>query len=240
MVKIAVVGIDFPLGKRNLADDRLDKLRNIFHSPKVTSIQINFEDQTHIKDADAILCEEKSKLDLILSDLEIIENHLTDEQDKDLSRTYAQVRDLFSRCQESLEKETLLNEIPFNEEEKKLLLSLNLVTLKPITFVDKENPASLPEIMQHVYVNCGMISFFTVNEKELRAWSIKKGTSIFEAAGLIHSDIQRGFIKAEVINYEDLIKTGGLNQAKAKGLVSLEDKGYVVRDGDLIKIRFNI
>lgn len=229
-MKIAVVGIDFPLGKRNLADDRLDKLRNIFHSPKVTSIQINFEDQTHIKDADAILCEEKSKLDLILSDLEIIENHLANEQNKDL----------LSRCKEALEKEILLNEVPINEEEKKILLNLNLVTLKPLTFVDKENLGSLPEVISQVYINCGMISFFTVNEKELRAWSIKKGTSIFEAAGYIHSDIQRGFIKAEVINYEDLIKVGTLNQAKAKGLVRLEDKGYILRDGDLIKIRFNV
>lgn len=228
-MKIAVVNIDFPLGKKNLTDDRLDKLKDIFHSPKVTFIQIEFLDNTHIKDADGILCEAKSNLDLILQDLEIIEQHAADQQNKDL----------FLRCQEALEKEILLNEVPISDEEKKFLLNFNLVTLKPITFVDKESLAPLPEIIRSVYTTCGMISFFTVNEKELRAWSIKKGVSVFEAAGLIHSDIQRGFIRAEVAGYEDLIKSGGLNQAKAKGLVRLEDKGYIVRDGDLIQIRFS-
>lgn len=229
-MKIAVVGIDFPLGKRNFSDDRIDKLKEIFHCPKVTYIQIDFEDNTHIKDADGILCEVKSKLDLILQDLEIIEAHLTDEQNKDL----------FLRCKEALEKEILLNEVGLNEEEKKLALNLNLVTLKPITLADKENLPSHPEIIRMVFANCGMISFFTVNERELRAWAIKKGTTVFEAAGCIHSDIQRGFIKAEAVGFENLIKSGGLNQAKAKGLVKIEDKGYIVRDGDLIQIRFNV
>jgi len=230
-VKIAVVGIDdFPLGKKNLADERLDKLKDIFHSPKVTSSQIEFLDSSHIKESDGILGEKNSKLDLIIQDLEIIENRLSVEQNKDL----------FLRCKESLEKETLLNGVPLSEEDKIILLDLNLVTLKPITFVDKENLAPYPQICHSVFTDCGMVSFFTVNEKELRAWSIKKGASVYEAAGCIHSDIQRGFIKAEVTGYEDLIKAGGLNQAKSKGLVRLEGKGYIVRDGDLIQIRFNV
>lgn len=229
-MKIAVLGVDFPLGKRNLPDERLDRLKEILHSPKVTSIQIDFHDSTQIKDSDGILCEEKSKLDLILADLEIMENRLTGEQDKDL----------FLRCKGALEKEIILNEVPLSDEEKKILLNLNLVTLRPITLVNKDNLPPIPEIIRLVYAGCVMISFFTVNERELRAWSIKKGVSVFEAAGSIHSDIQRGFIKAEVINFEDLIKSGGLNQAKGKGLVRLEDKGYIVKDGDLIQIRFNV
>ncbi len=228
-MKIAVVGIDFPLGNKILSDDRLDKLKDIFHSPKVTFIQMDFKDNTHIKDADGILCEKCAKLDLILQDLEIIENQLSDEQNKDL----------FLRCKGTLEKEIVLAEVPFSQDEIKSLLNLNLITLKPITFVDKEKLAPAPQIIRNTYAACGMISFFTVNEKELRAWSIKKGTTAYEAAGSIHSDIQRGFIKAEVVGYEDLIKSGGLNQAKAKGLVRLEDKGYIVRDGDLLQIRFS-
>lgn len=229
-MKIAVIGIDFPLGKRSLPDERLDRLKAIFHSPKVTSVQIDFEDPTHLKDSDAIICEKSSKLDLILTDLEDIEGRLSLEQNKDL----------FLRCKEALEKEILLNEVPLSEEEKKLLLNLNLITLRPITVVDKENLAPIPEIMRQAYGNYGMISFFTVNERELRAWSIKKGVSVFEAAGQIHSDIQQGFIKAEVVSYEDLIKSGGINQARSKGLTKLEDKGYIVRDGDLIQVRFNV
>lgn len=229
-MKIAVLGIDFPLGKKNLSDDRLDKLKDIFHSPKVTFIQMDFKDSTHIKDADGVLCDKDTKLDLILEDLEIIENRISEEQNKDL----------FLRCKETLEKEIILSEVSFSEEERKILLNFNLVTLKPIIFIDKENLAPIPDIIRSVYTNCGMISFFTVNERELRAWSIKKGISVYEAAGIIHSDIQRGFIKAEVVGYEDLIKSGGLNQARGKGLVRLEDRGYIVRDGDLIQIRFNV
>jgi len=228
-MKIAVVGIDFPLGKKNISDDRLDKLKDLFHSPKVTFIQIEFQDSTHTKDADAILCEKSAKLDLILQDLEIIENRIIEEQNKDL----------FLRCKQALEKEIILNEVPLSQDEAKLLLNLNLATLKPTAFLDKENLAPVPEIIRLVYTACGMTSFFTVNEKELRAWAIKKGVTAYEAAGTIHSDIQRGFIKAEVVGYEDLIKSGGLNQAKAKGLVRLEDKGYMVRDGDLLQIRFS-
>jgi len=230
-MKIAVIGIDFPLGKQYLSDERLDKIRNLFHSPKVTSIQIEFQDSTHFKDSDGILCEIKEKLDLVLADLEIIENRIAQSEEN---------KDLLLRAKETLEKEILLNEVPFSEEEKELLLNINLITLKPITLVDKENLAPIPEIIRSVHSNCGMLSFFTVNERELRVWSIKKGISVYDAAGSIHSDIQRGFIKAEVVGFEDLIKSGGLNQAKGKGLVKLEDKGYIVRDGDLIQIRFNV
>ena len=228
-MKIAVVGHDFPLGKKSLPDEKLEKLKDIFHSSKATFIQIEFLDHTHIKDADGILCEKEGKLDLVISDLEIIEQRIAAEENKEL----------LLRCKEALEKEIILNEVPFTEEEKKILLSLNLVTLRPVTIVNKENLAAVPEIIRSVFANCGMISFFTVNEKELRAWPVKKGITVFEAAGSIHSDIQRGFIKAEVVGFEDLIKSGGINQARGKGLARLEDKGYVVRDGDLIQIRFS-
>lgn len=228
-MKIGVVGIDFPLGKKALADARIEKLKEIIRSTTITAIQIEFLDATLLKDCDGILSDENSKLDLILSDLEIIESRLNGEPNNPL----------FLNAKQALEKEILLNEVPFEQNDRKLLYGFNLVTIKPTAFINKDNTPSIPEIINLVFTSCGMISFFTANERELRAWSIKKGTTIYEAAGNIHSDIQRGFIKAEVIGYEDLIKAGSLNQAKSKGLVKLEDKGYVVRDGDLIQIRFS-
>lgn len=230
-MKIAVIGLDFPLGKHALADSRLEKLKSIFHVQKVTEIRMEFADASGIQDADGILCETKSKLDLIIGDLETVENRLAG-ADSD--------KDLFIRCKEALEKETVLNEVPFSDSQKQALSGINLVTLKPITFVDKENAPSIPEMMAIAHNNLPAITFFTVNEKELRAWSLKKGTSVYEAAGLIHSDIQRGFIKAEIVGYEDLIKAGGMNQARTKGVVKLEDKGCVVKEGDVIQIRFNV
>lgn len=85
-----------------------------------------------------------------------------------------------------------------------------------------------------------LISFLTVGEDECRAWPIKRGTEAVKAAGKVHTDIERGFIRAEVINYGDLLKTGGLAEAKKQGLLRLEGKTYVVNDGDCINFLFNI
>nr|MCR4933995.1 DUF933 domain-containing protein [Lachnospiraceae bacterium] len=86
----------------------------------------------------------------------------------------------------------------------------------------------------------GLMSFLTAGEDECRAWTIKKGTKAPQAAGKIHTDFERGFIKAEVINYKDLLEQGSLSAAKEKGLVGIEGKEYVVKDGDVILFRFNV
>lgn len=90
------------------------------------------------------------------------------------------------------------------------------------------------------YSLLGLISFLTAGHKEVRAWPIKKGTCAKEAAGKIHSDIERGFIKAEIVSYEDLINCGGFNSAKEAGLVRAEGKEYIMCDGDVVLFRFNV
>lgn len=86
----------------------------------------------------------------------------------------------------------------------------------------------------------GLMSFLTAGEPEVRAWTIKKGTKAPMAAGKIHSDIQRGFIKAEVISYDDLMKEQSMLKAKEKGLVRQEGKDYVMQDGDIVLFKFNV
>ena len=83
-------------------------------------------------------------------------------------------------------------------------------------------------------------SFFTVGEDEVRAWTVQRGATAVEAAGEIHTDLQRGFVRAEVVAYEDLILLGGMNEAKAKGKLRLEGKEYPVKDGDIMHVRFNL
>lgn len=90
------------------------------------------------------------------------------------------------------------------------------------------------------YKAFGLISFFTVGEDEVRAWTLHKGETAPEAAGTIHSDLQKGFIRAEVIAYDDFMREGGMAPAKAKGFVRLEGKEYPVKDGDILNIRFNV
>lgn len=90
------------------------------------------------------------------------------------------------------------------------------------------------------YELLGLISFFTTVSGEVKAWSIQNGTSAVKAAGKIHSDMERGFIRAEVISYHDLMKCGNLSEARKKGLLRLEGKNYIVQDGDVITFLFNV
>src|SRR5688572_1057196 len=83
-------------------------------------------------------------------------------------------------------------------------------------------------------------SFFTVGEDEVRAWETKRGATAQESAGEIHTDLQRGFVRAEVVAYEDLISLGSMNEAKAKGRLRLEGKEYLVKDGDIVHIRSSL
>ncbi|AQT68516.1 Ribosome-binding ATPase YchF [Anaerohalosphaera lusitana] len=102
-----------------------------------------------------------------------------------------------------------------------------------------EEPAA-HKFVQSCYSTLGLISFLTVGPDEVRAWPIEKGTTALDAAGKIHSDIKRGFIRAETIAYEDLKELGSEKECKAKGKARLEGKNYVVQDGDIINFRFNV
>ena len=100
--------------------------------------------------------------------------------------------------------------------------------------------SGLDKLIKASYSLLGLISYLTSGEDETRAWTIKKGTKAPQAAGKIHTDFERGFIKAEVVNFQDLLDCGSTAAAKEKGLVRVEGKEYVVQDGDVILFRFNV
>lgn len=229
-MKIAILGLpDFPLGKKNLIDGRLDALEGLIKPSKTTYITIEFLDGARVKDADGIICEKEAKLDLVIQDLEVVENRL--------ERLPAGDEKNFSlRLKEILEKNKCLIEENFSEEEKKTLLNYNLVSIKPTFFVDKNDNKPALEIIFESYYAFGMLCFITgAKDKELKAWPIKKGATAYEAAGAIHSAIQQKFIKAEIISYEDVVKAGGL--AQAKQYMHLEGKDYLMQDADLLNVR---
>ncbi len=114
------------------------------------------------------------------------------------------------------------------EDKKEMLAMYNL------------EESGLDKVIKKSYDLLGLMSFLTAGEPEVRAWTIKKGTKAPEAAGKIHTDIQRGFIKAEVISYNDLIKEGSIVSAKEKGLVRSEGKEYIMQDGDIVLFKFNV
>ena len=115
-----------------------------------------------------------------------------------------------------------------DEEKQEVLADLGVET------------SGLDKLVTASYELLGLMSFLTSGEDETRAWTIKIGTKAPQAAGKIHTDFERGFIKAEVINYKDLLENGSLSAAREKGLVRMEGKEYVVQDGDVILFRFNV
>ena len=98
----------------------------------------------------------------------------------------------------------------------------------------------LQRVIRLSYELLGLQSFFTVGPDEVRAWTVSRGAPAVEAAGVIHTDLQKGFIRAEVVSYQDLVALGGLNEARNKGKLRLEGKEYVVQDGDIMHVRFNV
>jgi len=99
---------------------------------------------------------------------------------------------------------------------------------------------SLRRMIRQSYELLGLQSFFTVGEDEVRAWTIRRGDTAVQAAGVIHTDLSRGFIRAEVVAYEDLIAVGSLAEARQRGMLRLQGRDYVVQDGDILNIRFNV
>ncbi len=138
-----------------------------------------------------------------------------------------------------------------NQEKNRIILSFYGKIEQEILELDEEERKIFMEeygiessirddFLRKSYELLNLISFFTVGEDEVRAWTIEKGDTAYEAAGKIHTDLQKGFIRAEVIFWEDFVSSGGFKKAKEKGVLRLEGKEYVVKDGDIVHIRFNI
>ncbi|MEK6714653.1 MAG: DUF933 domain-containing protein [Candidatus Omnitrophota bacterium] len=235
MVKIGIFGLEniFSGTKAAVADKRIDKLKDLFKSAKKVYIETELiYEQANLSEADGIIINKDSKLDLILSDLEFVETRLSRTEDRG-------EKELLARFKISLEKEEFLSFEPLNDAEKKIIAPFQLFTIRPIYLVDTSKEVDKDAILLNAYNEFGYISFFTVGDKDSHGWPLKKGLTAWDAAGVIHSDIQRGFIRAEVVHYDDLIKAGHLNEARNNGLLKLENKEYVVQDGDWMLFRFN-
>lgn len=245
-----------------------------------------------IKDIETI------NLELILSDLEIVERRL--EKTKKMIKSdkkYLVELDFFEKLKKTLENGLSARSLECSDDERLLLESLSLLTNKPIifaanmsesdfkngietnkflnsieNFAKKENATVLPicaqieaeisglsleekelflsdmhlcesgldRLINACYDLLGLISFLTAGKPEVRAWTITNGTKAPAAAGKIHTDFERGFIRAEIVAFDDLIRCGSMSAAKEKGLVRSEGKDYVMSDGDVVLFRFNV
>ncbi|MFH0763166.1 MAG: DUF933 domain-containing protein [Candidatus Omnitrophota bacterium] len=223
---------EIPPGKHNVRDPRLDAIHKITNSKKKTCIQVELTAEENLLDADAILVLNDSQADLILKDLEFIQTRLERSQD-------AQEKNLLEKLNSVLEKEEFIFNAGLSEEDKAAISGYGLLTDKPVIAAAKDELQDIGSLLLRAVKESGFISFFTTGEKESRAWLIKKGTNARQAAGAIHSDIERGFIRAEIISLDDFMQAGGETQAKQAGKLRLEHKEYIMQDGDLANFRFN-
>lgn len=233
-MKIGIVGIEgFSGGKEDIVDQRVDVLKQMFNSPKKVYIQAEtIVEKAKLIEADVIVCPEAAKLDLVIGDMEFVETRLERCQD-------SAEKCLLMKFKDHLEKEQMCSSLALSPEECKMIEGASLLTVKPVFLAAPPQIEDKKALLFAAYYHAGFISFFTAGEKDAHAWSIKKGASAWDAAGSIHSAIQQGFIRAEVISYNDLVADGSLSKAKTNNHMHLEMKEYVVQDGDYLVIRTN-
>jgi len=232
-MKFALFGIsDINLGKHNLKDPRFDHADKLVEADKKTYAQVDVIGEADLLEADAILASQDSRADLILKDLEFVETRLgRDPQPAE--------RSALEKIKTLLESERFIFSSGLPPEELQAVAAHSFFTNKPISVATVEEIQKPESFLLRAFAEAGYICFLTVGGKENRAWPIRKGMTAWESAGVIHSDIQKGFIRAEIIGFEDFTAAGGETQAKRAGKQRLETKQYVVQDFDLVNFRFN-
>jgi ribosome-binding ATPase YchF (GTP1/OBG family) len=233
-VKIGIFGIpEIALGKHDVRDPRLDEVNKLVKAKNKTYVQAELVGQDSAFQTDALLVLSDSRIDLILKDLEFVETRLSRAEDPN-------EKTMLNKLKLILEKEELIFNSDLSGEEKQAISQYNLFTNKPIIVAQRQELTDLDSLLMKALKESGFISFFTVTGgNEARAWLIRQGTTAWEAAGAVHSDIQRGFIRAEVISFADFIQAGGEMGAKQQGKMHLEQKDYIIQDTDIINFRFS-
>jgi hypothetical protein len=232
-MKICLFGITgINSGRHHIKDPRLDQVDKLVEADKKTYVQVDLIGEDQLVDADAILVSTERRADLILMDLEFIETRLQRDPGEE-------ERNALLKLQSSLESDQLARETELSESGRQALAAHALVTQKPVVVASAADLESPEALLVRTYHEAGYISFLTVGGKENRAWMIRKGTTAVEAAGAIHTDLQKGFIRAEIISFADLIAAGGETQAKRAGKLRLETRHYVMQDYDVVNFRFS-
>lgn len=232
-MKVSLFGINgISFGKHNVKDPRLDQVDKLVEASKKIYVQVELIEEKDAIDADAIIAHVDSRSEPILKDWEFVETRLS----RDPEETE---RVLLNKIKDCLEKEEFATNAKLSEDEVKSAAVYNLLTSRPVVVADPADLEDFNALLIRTLAESEYISFLTVGGKENRAWLIKKGTNAWEAAGSIHSDLQKGFIRAEIIGFADLIEAGGETQAKRAGKMRLEQKAYIIQDCDAVNFRFS-
>ena len=232
-MKISLFGIQgIALGKHNVKDSRLDQADKLVDAQKKTYAQIDVVEEKELLTADAELTSHDALSDLLVKDLDAVETRLS-RNPGDAEKAVLQ------KLAEALISEKPVSAAGLTADEIGVISAHNFYSNRPVIVAGEGDLAAPDALIVRAFRESGYISFLTVGGKENRAWPIRNGTTAWEAAGVIHTDIQKGFIRAEIISFEDFIQAGGETHAKRAGKLRLETKPYVVQDYDLVNFRFN-
>ena len=232
-MNLALAGIaGISLGKHNIKDPRLDETHLLVEADKKTYAQIDLIGEERLLDSNAILTTREGFPDLILRDLEFVETRM--------GRNPPPVElAALLKLKSALENERGAGLVELSPEEKQAVTAHNFCTSRPIIVAEAAELQEPDPLFVRALKEAGYICFLTVGGKENRAWPIRQGATAWEAAGAIHSDIQKGFIRAEILSFQDFQQAGGETQAKRAGKLRVETKSYVMADYDLVNFRFN-
>ncbi len=234
-MKICLFGITgITPGKHNVKDPRLDQADQLVEAQKKNYAQVDVvaEKEADLLTADAILTSRTALSDLLMKDLEFVETRLG-------RGAQATEKAVLERLAEALISEMPVGRVGLKPEELAAIAAHNFYSNKPVIAAEEAELAAPERLMVRAFQEGGFISFLTVGGKENRAWPIRAGTTAWDAAGTIHTDIQKGFIRAEIISFADFVEHGGETGAKRANKQRLELKTYIMQDYDVVNFRFN-
>jgi len=232
-MKLSLFGVQgISLGKHNVKDPRLDQADKLVEAQKKTYAQVDVVEEKEMITADAVLTTRAALSDLLVKDLDAVETRLG-RNPGDAEKAVLQ------KLADALISEKPVSASGLTAAELEVISAHNFYSNRAVVVAEEAELTAPDALIVRAFRESGYISFLTVGGKENRAWPIRRGTTSWEAGGVIHSDIQKGFIRAEIIGFDDFIQAGGETQAKRAGKLRLETKPYVVQDYDLVNFRFN-
>lgn len=230
-MKVAYTGLDLPPGAVKYDDGYLSELAAKFKPAKSAPYYFEFLPDDY-ESSQAVAIADDNLLDLLILDIEKIENILMRMNDTN-------VKSALDKCLTHLETESPLCNLPLDENEKVVVNGFGLVSSKP-TVIFEASCTDVNQVCSSILEKAEMMFFYTLNKQEVHAWLVERGTNAVTCAGQIHSDLARGFIKAELISCDDMLASHSLQDARSKDLTKLVDEDCIIPENTILEIRFNV
>jgi ribosome-binding ATPase YchF (GTP1/OBG family) len=230
-MKIAYTGLNLPEGKVKYDDRVFARLVLKFQPAKSSPYYLEFLPDDYDR-ASAIAIAKDRLLDLLILDMEKTESRLSRAEDR-------VEREVLGKCMVHLEDEKPLCDLSLEDSERAIVKALGPWSFKP-TVVFEDTSPDVMAVCSALMEKAGMMFFYTAGKQEVHAWLVEKGANALTCAGKIHSDLAQGFIKAELVDSEDLMTAHSMQDARSRGVTNLVDRDYPVPENTVLEIRFNI